>query len=109
AIVSGGLFMLLGHWIGEKLMDPAAQKKIHEFKEIALFAAGFLACGVIVFIIWRKRNVQRLHDVEARAATRVIAAETAATDKTVQVVKKPPAAETVQPPSPSLSADPPPP
>src|SRR5437016_5665336 len=46
AIVSGGLFMLLGHWIGEQLNDPAAQKKIHEFKEVVFFVAGFLAAGL---------------------------------------------------------------
>jgi membrane protein DedA with SNARE-associated domain len=89
AVISGGHFMLLGHWIGEKLNDPVAQKKIHEFKEIVFFTAGFIACGVFVFVIWRRRNVEKLHDVEEKVATKVIAAERAVAEKIVQVVKKP--------------------
>jgi membrane protein DedA with SNARE-associated domain len=75
AIISGGLFMLLGHWIGEKLADPAAQKKIHEAKEIVFFTAGFLACAILGFILWRRRNVQKLHDVEEKVAAKVLAGE----------------------------------
>jgi membrane protein DedA with SNARE-associated domain len=90
AIISGGLFMLLGHWIGEKLNDPAAQKKIHEAKEILLFAGGFLACGLITVFFWRRRNVQKLHDVEEKMAAKVMAAEKKVVGTVVQVVKKPP-------------------
>lgn len=89
AIVSGGLFMLLGHWIGEKLNDPAAQKKIHEAKEIVFFVAGFLVCALIIFFFWRRRNVEKLHDVEEKMATKVMDAEKKVAEKIVQVVKKP--------------------
>jgi membrane protein DedA with SNARE-associated domain len=105
AIVSGGLFLLLGHWIGEKLNDPAAQKKIREFKEIILFAGGFLACSVIMIYLWRRRNVQKLHDTEQKIAERVMKAEKKVADKVVKVVKKPP--QETAPTSPPLITPPP--
>ena len=108
AIISGGLFLLLGHWIGEQLNDPAAQKKIHEFKEILLFGAGFLACGLLTFWFWRRRNVQKLHDAEQKAAEKLMAAEKKVADKVVQVVKKPPTETPPNPPS-ETTAEPKPP
>jgi membrane protein DedA with SNARE-associated domain len=107
AIVSGGLFLLLGHWIGEKLNDPAAQKKIHEFKEIILFSGGFLACFVITLYFWRRRNVQKLHDTEQKIAERVMKAEKTVADKVAKVVKKPPT-DPPGPTSPPLITPPPP-
>ena len=101
--MSGGLFMLLGHWIGEKLADPAAQKRIHEFKEMVFFVAGFFAAGLIAFMLWRRRNVEKLHDVEEKVAEKAMAAEKKVVEKVVQaaekVVPKKPAAD--EPPSPS--------
>jgi membrane protein DedA with SNARE-associated domain len=103
AIVSGGLFMLLGHWIGQQLLDPAAQKKIHEAKEIIFFVAGFLACAIFVFYLWRRRNLQKLHDVEEKMAAKLMKAE----KKVVDVVKKPSPPPDSAPPSAPLSSPPP--
>jgi membrane protein DedA with SNARE-associated domain len=89
AIVSGGLFMLLGHWIGEQLNDPVAQRKIHEFKELFLAGAVIVVLCFILFILWRRRNLQKLHDVEEKALTKVVAAEKKVADAIVHTVKKP--------------------
>ena len=87
------LIMLLGHWIGEKLNDPAAQRKIHEFKEV-IFALGILAaCGFVLFILWRRRHLKELHDAEQRVVEKVVGAEMKVAETIAhaagRVVKKP--------------------
>jgi membrane protein DedA with SNARE-associated domain len=52
AILSGGLFMLLGHWIGKSLNDQL----IREFKHWFIAGAAVLAVGVVAWIVWRKRT-----------------------------------------------------
>lgn len=52
AIVSGGLFILLGHWIGRALND----EKIREFKHWFIAGAAVLVCGLLIWIIWRRRT-----------------------------------------------------
>src|SRR5205823_4498079 len=93
AIVSGGVFMLVGHWIGEKLNDPAAEKKIHEFKELFLAGAVIVVLAFVLVVIWRWRNVQKLHDVEQKMVELGAAAEKKVADTIVhaaeKVVKKP--------------------
>ena len=51
AIVSGGLFMLLGHWVGESLND----KVIHRFKDYFVLGALVLILAVIIYILWKRR------------------------------------------------------
>ena len=105
AIVSGGLFMLLGHWIGEQLNDPVAQKKIHEFKEFFLAGGVLLVLGFVLFIFWRRRNLERLHDAEQKVVEKAASAEKKVTDTIVQaaekIVKKP----TLPPPPPANPPD----
>ena len=67
AIISGGLFMLLGHWIGRTLND----EKIREFKHWFIAGAIVLVCGVLIWIIWRRRTGRTVaetieHKIEAR-------------------------------------------
>jgi membrane protein DedA with SNARE-associated domain len=124
AIVSGGLFMLLGHWIGEQLNDPAAQRKIHEFKEFFLAGAVVVVLGFIGFIFWRRRHLQELQKAEEKVVTRVVAAEKKVAERLVQaaekIVKKSPPqhgeaasncldAPVTPPPQPSEPPPPPPP
>ncbi|MGN6504312.1 MAG: DedA family protein [Tepidisphaeraceae bacterium] len=52
AIVSGGLFMLLGHWVGESLNDQT----IHRFKHYFVIGAVLLAIGLVGYIIWKRRS-----------------------------------------------------
>jgi membrane protein DedA with SNARE-associated domain len=97
AIVSGGLFMLLGHWIGEQLNDPVAQHKIHEFKEVFLAGGMVVALGFVLFILWRRRHRQAVEGVEEKLVTRVAAVEKKVTDTLVhtagRIVRKAPAPE----------------
>ncbi len=88
AIISGGLFMLLGHWIGDQLNDPASQKKIHEFKEIIIAVAALLGLGLVLFILWRRRNVTVLHDVEQKMVEKTLAAEKKVAQTVVQAAEK---------------------
>jgi membrane protein DedA with SNARE-associated domain len=71
AIVSGGMFMLLGHWLGARLSDPATQKKIHEFK--LWFLAGGIVLGIalIAFIIWRRRHSHGIVEAEVKVVEKV--------------------------------------
>jgi membrane protein DedA with SNARE-associated domain len=52
AIVSGGLFMLLGHLLGENLNDEV----IKRFKHWFALGAVVLAVGLVLYIIWRRRG-----------------------------------------------------
>lgn len=52
AIISGGLFMLLGYWVGQALDD----EKIKEFKHWFIAGGVVLICGVLIWIIWRRRT-----------------------------------------------------
>jgi membrane protein DedA with SNARE-associated domain len=52
AFFSGGLFMLLGHWIGQSLND----QKIKEFKHWFIAGAVVLVCLFIAWVIWKRRT-----------------------------------------------------
>lgn len=56
AIVSGGLFMLLGHWLGDKLTDAVFKKYSH------WFLAGAITLGVLMvaYIYWNHRRKKQL-------------------------------------------------
>lgn len=74
AIVSGGLFMLLGWWVGSKINDEV----IREFKHYFTGGAIVLACGLLVWIIVQKRRHSH------RSLHPVIAAEEKVVDKLVE-------------------------
>ncbi|MBC7783650.1 MAG: hypothetical protein H7144_07400, partial [Burkholderiales bacterium] len=59
AIFSGGLFMLLGHWLGSKLDDNT----IREFKHYFIAGAIALACLLIAYILWRRKSHKAVADV----------------------------------------------
>jgi membrane protein DedA with SNARE-associated domain len=57
AIVSGGLFMLLGHWAGKKLGDlEALREKIQHYEHYVLGGLILLVLLFVLFTIWRKRQ-----------------------------------------------------
>lgn len=71
AIVSGGMFMILGHWLGNKLSDPQTQHFIHRFKE-GFFAVGvLLALALVGFIIWRRRHAEQVVETEVRVVEKI--------------------------------------
>jgi len=94
AIVSGGLFLLLGHWIGEQLNDPVAQRKIHEFKEFFISGGVIVAAAFVGYVVWRKRHRGEIQVVEEKVLDKVVAAEKKVTDTIVhtaeKIVRKPP-------------------
>ena len=102
AIVSGGLFLILGHWLGGKLMEPETQKKIHEFKE--WFAAGAVVVGIglVVWIIWRKRNSQRIIAAEVKIVEKAEQAK----DKMISRMKPKPGEKGPEPTTPASPIDP---
>lgn len=61
AIVSGGMFMVLGHWVGKALNDQT----IERFKHWFLAGAIVLAVALVVYIIWRRRSHKAVGDVVA--------------------------------------------
>jgi len=52
ALFSGGLFMLLGHWLGKTLNDES----IREFKHWFIAGAVVLVCVVLIWVIWKRRT-----------------------------------------------------
>ncbi len=90
AIVSGGLFLLLGHWIGVELGDRAAKKKIHEFKEFFILGAAILIGGlVLLYIQWKKpQSAQGAYRLRKKVVEKVAAVEKKVTDKIVQTTEK---------------------
>lgn len=52
AVVSGGLFMLLGHYVGENLNDAT----IHKFKHWFVIGAVVLALLVALWIVYKLRS-----------------------------------------------------
>jgi membrane protein DedA with SNARE-associated domain len=54
ALVSGGLFMLFGWWVGQKL----TKELVHEFKEWFIVGAIVVALAFVLWIIWKRRHPQ---------------------------------------------------
>lgn len=72
AFVSGGLFMLFGWWVGNKLTGAL----VHEFKEWFLAGGIVLALALVGWIIWRRRHpgVHPVEKVEKKVVESVVAA-----------------------------------
>lgn len=52
AIFSGGIFMLVGWWLGDKLTDA----NVEHFKNYFIGGAIVLAIGFIAYVIWKRRS-----------------------------------------------------
>ena len=62
ALVSGGLWMWLGHWLGNNL----DARKIHEFKEWFIGGAIVLVIALIVWIIWHRKHADEVAEREVK-------------------------------------------
>lgn len=76
ALVSGGLFLWLGHWVGANLgsLDQlhVARKRIAGVEHWVLLGVALVAVGIIIWIWWRKRTQQTVGaKLLAKAAARV--------------------------------------
>jgi len=69
ALVSGGLFMLFGWWVGQKL----TKELVHEFKELFIAGAAVLALGFVLWIVWKRRHPERtpIMDAEEKVVERI--------------------------------------
>jgi membrane protein DedA with SNARE-associated domain len=72
ALISGGLFMLFGWWVGQKL----TKELVHEFKEWFILGAIVLAIGFVLWIIWKRRHPQAspIMDAEEKVVEKIAAA-----------------------------------
>jgi membrane protein DedA with SNARE-associated domain len=63
AIVSGGFFVFVGHWLGNRLDKDT----VKEFKWWFISVAAVLAVAFISWMLWRKnRAVERVEKVTAK-------------------------------------------
>ena len=67
ALVSGGLFVLLGWWLGNNL----TAERIHRFKEWFFVGGVVLAVLFVGWIIWRKRHAQQVVEAEVKVVEKV--------------------------------------
>lgn len=58
AIVSGGIFMFLGHWVGKNINDQV----IEEFKHWFVVGGIVIACLFMAYLIWRHKQNRRLRE-----------------------------------------------
>lgn len=52
AIISGGFFVFVGHWLGTRLNE----RTIREFKHLFIAGASILALSIVWWILWRRRK-----------------------------------------------------
>lgn len=70
ALVSGGMFLSLGYWFGNRI--DWLRQRIKGFEHILLIVAGILLIGLLGYFWWRKRKNTSLTEVAlARAAEHV--------------------------------------
>ncbi len=72
ALISGGLFMLFGWWVGNKL----TAKVIRDFKELFLVGGIILAAGFVAWIIWKRRHPTKhpVFEAEKKVVEKIAAA-----------------------------------
>jgi len=76
AIVSGGLFLVIGIYAGKHapdLSDPGVQQKIKEVKHWLIAGIVVAICLFTVYVIWRRRKHTTITDVAlTRAAEKAV-------------------------------------
>ena len=68
ALVSGGLWMWLGHWLGANLTE----KRVHELKEWIIAAVALLVVGFIAYLWWKRKHPERIEKAETKLVERVV-------------------------------------
>lgn len=60
AVVSGGLWMLLGHWLGQKL----TAENVEHYKHWIIAGMIVLGVGFLVWVLWKRRYKEKVisHD-----------------------------------------------
>lgn len=101
AVVSGGTFLLVGHWLGANLTEES----IHKYRNWFVLAAIVIALGFLAWILWRRRHVQMVEAGEDRAVETIIRAEQKVAQKIMHPTKSPadPPADSRLTPGPATS------
>jgi len=68
ALVSGGLWMWLGHWLGANLTE----KRVHELKEWIIAAVALIVVGFIAWMFWKRGHAEKVDEVETKIVERVV-------------------------------------
>jgi membrane protein DedA with SNARE-associated domain len=71
AIVSGGFFVAVGHWLGQNLNE----RTIRQFKHWFIAGGIVVAIGIVVWILWRRRHGEQVVELEAKVVEKVAGAE----------------------------------
>ncbi len=93
AIVSGGIFVGIGYWLGTNLNE----ENIRRFKHWFILGAIVLALGVFLWILWQRGHQEQVAETEARvvekfgaAQHKMVGAVEHAAEKMVEKVKHTP-------------------
>jgi membrane protein DedA with SNARE-associated domain len=77
ALVSGGLWMWLGHWLGSKLTED----RINHYKHHIMIGMIVVVVLFIVWIIFKKRHKEEVLDKEMKVFEKTVAVEKKVVDK----------------------------
>jgi membrane protein DedA with SNARE-associated domain len=77
AIVSGGLWMLLGHWLGQNLTE----ENIKHYKHWITAGTIVLVLGFVGWLLWKRRHRETVMAKEEKALEKVAAVEKKVVDK----------------------------
>ncbi|HEX8520987.1 MAG TPA: VTT domain-containing protein [Tepidisphaeraceae bacterium] len=84
AILSGGLFVALGYWLGTNLNE----QNIKRFKHWFILGAIVLAVGVAIWIWWQRRHKEEVVETEAKVVEKVSAAQQKVVEKVGEAAEK---------------------
>lgn len=83
AVVSGGLWMLLGHWLGQNLTEA----NIKHYKHWIQAGLAVVAVLFVVWVIWKRSHKEQILAREEKVFEKVVKAETKVVQK---ITHKPP-------------------
>jgi len=71
ALISGGFFVLVGHWLGQNLNEATIRK----FKHWFILGGILVALCTILWILWQRRHKERVAELEAKMVEKFAGAE----------------------------------
>jgi len=84
AVVSGGLFMALGYWLGQNVNEHV----IKEFKAWFIAGGAVLAVGFILWMLWQREHKEAVVETEAKVIEKVSGAHQKVVEKMGQTASK---------------------
>lgn len=91
ALISGGLWIWLGWWIGKKVQDPKKlMEQIKPYQHWILLGMIVLAVLVIAYIVWRSKRHKSIGDVVAEKVEEATEKHEAAQSPSAEAPTSPP-------------------